>query len=137
MMLMAIDRSHCDEYGTVEHRVYKTGLGFRYEFSYGEVVHVTNYTKSALLDEDDGRVEPWLFLDDQMIAVRRYDLDGLPGVTCLYNTDDGYVLRVWLQSILEDVEYLTFREAVRWLNDKPEQIERVAMSMSADQLIAG
>ena len=127
-MLMAIDRSHSDEYGTVEHRIYKSGRGFSYEFSYGDQLEITRMSKRRLLDENYGRIEPWLFLDDQIIAVRRYDLDGLPGVSCLYKTDDGYVLRVWHQSVLEYDDYLTFSEAVRWLNEKPEQLERIAHS---------
>ena len=136
-MLMAIDRYCSGEYGVVEHRVYKLGRGYSYEFSYGDQVEITRISKRRLLDENCSRRHPWLFLDDQLIAVRRYDLDGLPGVSCLYKTEYGYVLRVWHDSAFEDQDFLTFAEAVRWLNENGEQTERVAMSRSADQLIAG
>ena len=126
-MLKAIQLYRDPIYGLVEHRVHKAARGYTYEFRCAGEVEFTSYTKRRLIADTEGSVSPWLFLDDTLIAVRHFTLSDEPAISCLYKTADGYKLRIWLDGLFVSQNDLTFARALRWLNEKTDQLERVTM----------
>ena len=123
-MLQAIQIFNDPDNGIVEHRVHKLARGYSYEFRCDGEVEFTSYTKRKLIEDTEGTVSPWLFLDDTLIAVRRFVFDDAPATSCLYKTASGYRLRMCLDGLHLPESVLPFDRVLRWLNDKPEQIER-------------
>ena len=129
-MLVAVRRDYSDlpggDGGLTEQIVRKLPRGYETTFCVnGEVVERTRVTKHQLLQDHDTAVIPWMFLDThQLIAVRRIDRSDMPEVESLRKISDGYELHVESNGLARVEECVTFAEAVRWLNDQPEAIER-------------